>query len=141
MSISELYNTNEHRNNLAHFAAIINLALVDGAITPEEENKVKIFAYKLGVSDDEHQQIVGNLVKYPFIPPNTPQERLEHIYDFFKIIYSDHFIDEPELSLLKRYAVSLGYTSEKAAVVIQKSIKLFGGDIDFEDFEDFIKKK
>jgi len=140
MSILDLYQSSEHRNNLAHFSAIVNLALIDGAINPEEESKVNSFAHKLGISEKEYQEIIESPKKYPIIMPVGSVERMERLFDFFKIIFADHIIDEQELEMVERYAIGLGYTSDIAEVLIKKSIKIFSGNIAFEDFEYLINK-
>lgn len=140
MSILDLYQSSEHRNNLAHFSAIVNLALVDGEINPEEESKVERFAHKLDISEKEYQEIIQSPKKYPLRTIVSSSDRMERMFDFFKIIFADHIIDEPELEMINRYAIGLGYSSEKAKELIKRSIKIFNGEIDFEDFEYLIKK-
>ncbi len=141
MSIIDLYHSSEHRRNLAHFSAIVNLALTDGFINTEEETRLNGFSRKLGISPDEFSEIVANPSKYPLIAPVSSEMRLERLFDFFRIIYADHIVDEHELDLLNRYAIGLGYTSEKAEVIIKKSIKIFGGGIDFDDYLYLVSKK
>lgn len=141
MSIIDLYESSEHRNNLAHFAALVNLAHADGNFNTLEQETVKKFAHKLGITDEEYVQIVDNHKKYPLIPPTTSAVRLERIYDFFKMIASDHHLDEKQLNLLNKYAIGLGYPSDQARTIIDKSIKIFGGKIDFDDYEFLITKR
>ena len=141
MSIIDLYHSSEHRRNLAHFSAIVNLALTDGSINPDEDSRLTGFSRKLGISDAEFAEIVANPSKYPLISPIDAETRLERLFDFFRIIYADHIIDEDELGLLNRYAIGLGYTSEKAEVIIKKSMKIFGGGIEFEDYLYLVTKK
>lgn len=141
MGIVDLYQSSEHRNNLAHFAAIVNLALVDGEFNEEEKARVEKYAHKLGISSEEYALILENPKKYPLNPPADVVRRMERMYDFFKIIYADHIIDDEECGLLERYAIGLGYTSEQSAEIIKKSVKIFGGNIDLEDYQYLINKK
>ncbi len=46
MSIVDRFETSEHRNNIAHFAAIVNVAIVDGEINANEVTILKKFADK-----------------------------------------------------------------------------------------------
>lgn len=140
MSIIDLYQSTEHRNNLAHFSAIISLALTDGVINPEEETKIAGFARKLDISESEKEEIIKNPAKYPLITPVSSEKRAERLYDFFRIVYADHYIDDEELALLKRYAIGLGYKSEQVEVIIKKSMKIFGGEIEFEDYQYLMKQ-
>ena len=140
MPIRDLFESSEHRNNVAHFAAIVNIALSDGEINKKEETCLLQFANKLDISDEEYAYIIKNPGKHPINPPNTREGRLQRIYDLFKIIYADHYIDAPEENLIRKFAIGLGCTPEKAKVVIQKSIQIFGGGLAFEDYQYLLEK-
>lgn len=134
MSIKDLYNHSEKRNNLAHFAAIASLAAVDGEINPSEQKVLDKFAVKLDITGEEIREVMKKENKYPIEAPYTSEQRLERLYDLFKIIFADHRIDENEVRLIKKYAIALGYSPEKAEEVIRRSIILFMGKFDFEDY-------
>jgi hypothetical protein len=55
------------------------------------------------------------------------------------VIYVDHEIDDPEEKLIYTYAIGLGCSNDWAKALIAKSIKIFGGDIDFDDYKLLIK--
>jgi len=134
MSFTDLYGNSEHRKNLSHFAALATLAASDGAITSEEQVLLDRFARKLDISDTEYKEVMLPSNKYPIEPPADAEKRMERLYDLFRIIFSDHMIDEEEMSLLKKYAIGLGFSSESAKVVIERSVAIFSGKIDFEDY-------
>ncbi|MFT6837838.1 MAG: hypothetical protein ACJAZR_001367, partial [Sediminicola sp.] len=69
----------------------------------------------------------------------SSERRLERLFDLFKIIFVDHMIDDDELILIKKYAIGLGYTTEAANKIITRSINIFGGQIDFEDYVYLVK--
>lgn len=140
MSILDLYNHSEHRKNLAHFASIATLAAVDGEVNSQEMKLLNSFAYKLGITEAEFKEVRKKSNKYPIDPSNSSEKRLERLFDLFKIIFADHDIDEDEMVLLKKYAIGLGYPSKKADTIIEKSIAIFRGKIDFEDYLYLIKK-
>ncbi|MCK5443776.1 MAG: TerB family tellurite resistance protein [Maribacter sp.] len=140
MSILDLYNHSEHRKNLAHFASIATLAAVDGEVNSQEMKLLKSFAYKLDITEAEFKEVAKKSNKYPIDPPNSSEKRLERLFDLFKIIFADHEIDDEERGLLKKYAIGLGYSEEKADTIIEKSIAIFMGKIDFEDYLYLIKK-
>lgn len=139
MSILDLHPSNAHTNNLYHFSALVKLAQIDGELNEQEESLIKNFARKLDISEDEYAKVLIENNPYPLDAPVTAKERLEHLLDFFKIIYSDHQIDPPEMHLLKKYAIGLGYTEEAAAEIINKSMRLFSGRIDVDEYEQVLK--
>ena len=134
MSFNDLFDSGIHKRNLSHFAAIANLASVDGEINQEEQQMLEIFAQKLDIDETEFKTVLANPEKFPINPPENKEKRLERIYDLFRIIYSDHTIDEDEAKLLYRYAIGLGFSEAHAKEIIKKSDKIFGGRIDYEDY-------
>ncbi len=134
MSFNDLFDSGTHKRNLGHFAAIASLAAVDGDINAEEQVMLERFARKLDIDETEFKEILKTPAKYPINPPNTKELRLERLYDLFKIIYADHFMDNEEEVLVNKYAIGLGFSAEKAKEIIAKSIKIFGGQIHFEDY-------
>lgn len=140
MSFKDLYGNSEHRRNLAHFAAIATLASVDGEINEEELTLINRFARKLVISEEEYKTVMKNPNKYPIDPPTSLDRRLERMYDLFKIIFADHEIDDEERALIKKYAIGLGYSNDAADQVITRSIDIFSGKIDFEDYASMVRK-
>lgn len=138
MSIVDLYTSGAHRKNVAHFASLVSLATVDGVVDDEELEMLIRFAHKLDVTEVEYKDIIENGKKYVIEPNNNHEERLERLYDFLRLIFSDHFIDSEELDLLNRYAIGIGYDSKTASDLIKRSIDIFGGKISFEDYKKII---
>ncbi len=140
MSFADLYSSGEHRRNLAHFAALATLASVDGEISTEEKQLLDRFATKLDITKTEYEEILKKENKYPIGTITDSEKRLERLYDLFRIVYSDHKIDDEEMILIKKYAIGLGFTGEKADTVINRSMAIFGGGLDFEDYLYLVKK-
>ena len=141
MSFNDLFDSGNHKKNLGHFASIVTLAAADGTINSEEETLLKRFARRLDVDDTEYAEIMATPNRYPINPPNNKDERLERLYDLFKIIYIDHQIDENEDKLIHKYAIGLGFDNKDVERIIKKSKELFGGKIQFDDYDFLISKK
>ena len=140
MSFTDLYGNSEHRKNVAHFASLASLASSDGNINEAEKVLLDRFARKLDITDEEYVEVMKPTNKYPIDPPSSSEKRLERLYDLLIIIFADHVIDNEEMVLLKKYAIGLGYTNEIADNVIEKSVAIFSGRIDFEDYVYLLKK-
>ncbi|WP_027077187.1 tellurite resistance TerB family protein [Maribacter antarcticus] len=134
MSFIDLYGNPEHRKNVAHFAAMVTLAASDGTISEEEKTMLDNFARKLEISEKEYKEVMNPDNKFPIEPPVNSEKRLERLYDLFRIIFADHFIDDEEMILLKKYAIGLGFSGDSAHKVIERSIAIFSGKIDFDDY-------
>ena len=140
MSFTDLFESGEHNRNLAHFASILRIASVDGVLNKEEESKLKRFARKLDVTDEEYAAVLKNPEKYHLSPPYSAEKRLELMHDLFEMIFADNQIDSDELHLVEKYAIGLGYTEELAAKIINRSIKIYSGGLDFEDYKYLLAK-
>lgn len=139
MAFKDLYWNSEHRSNLAHFASIATLAAVDGEVGKEEKEMLDRFAFKLDITEEEYKEVMKKENKYPIEPSLDSGKRLERLYDLFRIIFVDQPIEENELVLLKRYAIEIGYPNEQAKKIIKKSVAIFSGKIDFEDYKFLLK--
>lgn len=141
MSFKDLFDSGEHRRNLGHFAAIVNMATVNGALNTEEEKLLKRFATKLDIDEKEYQEVLENPVQFPINPPDGIEKRLERLHDLFRMVFADHSIDDHERFLLEKYAIGLGFNAEQAKSIIERSIRIFQGGIDFEDYLYLLDKK
>jgi len=141
MSFNDLFDSGKHKKNLGHFASIVTLASADGAVNENELALLKRLARKLDVDNSEFEEILQTPNRYPINPPNNKFERLERIYDLFKIVYADNMMDENEEKLVNKYAIGLGFNSNDAERIIEKSKEVFGGKIAYEDYESIINKK
>lgn len=141
MAFSDLFGSGEHLRNLDHFSSIVNLAAIDGEINPREEAQLKRIAQKLDINESEYEKILENPHSFPISSPNDVEKRLERIYDLFTLIYSDHEMDAEELALIKKYAIGLGFSSEATENIIKRSVQIFSGQINFEDYLYLLRKK
>jgi len=140
MPILDLYQHSEQRKNLAHFASLASLAAVDGEVNSQEKRVLDRFAYKLGITEQEYKEVMKKENMYPLDPANSQEERLERLYDLFKIIFADYDLDDEEMVRLKKYAIGLGFPDKKADKIIEKSVAIFRGRIDFEDYHHLVTK-
>ncbi|MDT0643166.1 TerB family tellurite resistance protein [Zunongwangia sp. F363] len=140
MSFSDLFGSGEHLRNLSHFAAIVNLAAVDGEINPKEEVMLARFARKLDINEDEYARVLENPTAFPLTASHSVEKRLERLHDLFRIIYADHEMDDEEAEMIKRYAIGLGFSGEAADGIIKRSVEIFSGQLSFEDYRYLLNK-
>ena len=141
MSISDLFGSGEHLRNLGHFASIVSLAAVDGEINSFEEQRLKRFAAKLDISEEEYKKVLKHPTAYPLNSYYSVEQRLERLYDLFQIIFTDHSVGEEEMALIKKYALGLGFSSEASEKIIKRSVQIFSGEIAYEDYLYLLRKE
>ncbi|WP_411029663.1 TerB family tellurite resistance protein [Spongiimicrobium sp. 3-5] len=141
MSFKDLYYHSGQRKNLAHFAALTSLAAVNGEVKPEELKLLDRFAQKLHISEEEYKKVMKDPTQYAIEPEADSKERLKRFYDLFRIVHADMVVDEGERNLIRKYAIGMGFKSEEAEVLIERSIAIFGGNIDWDDYLYMIQKE
>lgn len=140
MSVNDLYSSNSANNNLAHFASIASLAAVDGVIDDEEKKLLIKFADRLQITKEQFKEVMKKENKYPITPQVSFRKRLERFYDLLRIVFTDGHIEKAEEILLTKYAIGLGFSVSKAEEILKRSIDIFTGKLDFEDYRSLIKK-
>lgn len=141
MSFSGLFESGERSRKISHFASILRMALVDGQFLDEEKKMLSRLARRLDITDEQYADIMKHPSNYPLNPPNSADERLERMLDLFKMVFVDGEIDDDEKRLIERYAIALGYTEELAVKLIRKSVEIFQGGLDLEDYRFLLNRK
>lgn len=140
MSVRDLYSSDSSNNNLAHFGSLVSLAAVDGQIAEPEMSVLKQFAHKLQITDEQFKEVMKSENKYAINHQVSYERRLERFFDLMKMIFADNELSDNEMVMLKRYAIGLGFPNEEADKLIEKSVAIFTGKIDFEDFMYLVRR-
>lgn len=140
MSISDLYPTGLHEENLGHFANIVRLALRDKTIDADEYELLKRLRKRLDISKSEFKEVLKNPEKHPVNPPVSYDDRIERLYDLTRMMFLDKNPTIDKTSIMDRIAVGLGFPVEEARDVVKEAIKFFLIEPDIEDFKIAIKK-
>jgi len=139
MSISDLFPTGKHKQNVGHFACIVRLALRDNNIDNNEYKLLKRLSVRLDISENEFKSILKNPEKYPINPPVSYDERLERLYDLTKMLFLDKNPTIDKTSTMDRVAVGLGFSAENAREVVREAARFFLKEPDVEDFKKAIR--
>ena len=139
MSRQEEFEITNPSSRLNHFANIASLAIKGNAITEVEQAMLHKMARKLEIPEHEIEKVLKNPQAYPVSHVNSKEQRLEYLFNLFKMIYSDAKLDEVERLLIKRFAIGMGFQPDQAEKIIQKSIRLFSGQFSFDDYKYFIE--
>lgn len=140
MSFSSLFETGQSARNKSHFASIAAIAVTTGGIGADEEKVLLRLKNSLDINDEDYATIIKNPTSYPVTPPTTSLERIQWLHDLFKIVFADHEMTDKEHVLLKRYATAIGYNDEDAEYLVARSIEIFSGHLNLEDYRYLLNK-
>ena len=140
MSISDLYPTGLHQENIGHFATIVRLALLDTKIDAKEYELLERLAVRLDITKKEFESILKNPKNYPVNPPVSYDDRLSRLYDLTRMLFLDKNPTIDKTSMMDRIAVGLGFPVENVREIVKESIKFFLKEPDIDDFKIAIKK-
>ena len=139
MSISDLYPTGLHEENIGHFAIIVRLALRDNKIDEDEAILLNRLARRLDITKSEFKAILKAPGNYPVSPSFSYDERLERLYDLTKMLFLDKNPTIDKTSIMDRIAVELGFPVEKAREVVKTAIEFFLKEPDIDEFKQRIR--
>lgn len=140
MSISDLYPTGLHQENIGHFATIVRLALLDTKIDAKEYELLERLTVRLDITKKEFDSILKNPNNYPVNPPVSYEDRLSRLYDLTKMLFLDKNPTIDKTSMMDRIAVGLGFPIENVREIVKEAIKFFLKEPDIDDFKIAIKK-
>ncbi len=139
MSFSSLFDSGFKKRNQSHFAAIVRVAMADGVITDDERTFLDRLAHRLEIGENAYKAILKDYNSHPINPPVSYDQRLERLYDLVRMIHVDTITGEPEIMLLKKIAVGLGFHAVNVKYIIDKALTLVSNGADLDDFVDQIK--
>ncbi|WP_299678205.1 TerB family tellurite resistance protein [uncultured Tenacibaculum sp.] len=140
MSISDLYASGQHKQEIGHFASIVKIALVDNTITEGEQKLLDRAAKKLNISEEEYKKILKNPDAYPVNPPIGYDESIERLYRLTTMIFADGDVDKDEVLLMRKITTALSFPLDNVEKICDEAIHLVMNNNDLETFTDAIKK-
>ncbi|MET2986634.1 TerB family tellurite resistance protein [Aureibaculum conchae] len=139
MSISNLYSSEAHKNNLSHFANIVKLALADEKLDDSEKELLNKLAKRFQIGEEKFQDILNNADNYTIRPPNSYDERIERLFKLTQMIFADDEVTGSEMIVLRRVAIGLGFSTTNAEKICDEAVHLVLNENDLEEFTEAIK--
>ena len=133
MSISDVYQGGQQKQNLAHLENLVEVALTDGAIVEEERKLLEKFAKRLSISSTELDEVIKNIGKHPINPPVDREERYKRFFRLIQMMLSDGIIGDKQDKLIHKFAIGLGYSEERTEELYNQTISFIKDEVDFED--------
>lgn len=140
MSIDQLFESGERKQDKGHFKNLVLVANADGIITKEENDLLNRIGKELGLSSQQIEHIKKNSDDYEIIPPISKIERLEQFVNLLEMVQVDGEIDDNEYYLLETLAVVLGFKKIQD-INIDKALFLISKGYDSESIAEIIVKK
>ncbi|WP_075343294.1 tellurite resistance TerB family protein [Tenacibaculum agarivorans] len=140
MSISDLYSSGQHKQEIGHFASLVKIAKSDDIITDGEQQLLDRAARKLHIKETEYKEILKNPDAFPLNPPIGYDESIERLYRLTKMIFADGNVDKNQVILLQKVAIALSIPLDNVEKVCDEAIHLVMNDNDLEDFTAAVKK-
>ena len=140
MSISDLYASGKHKQEIGHFASVVKIAEIDNVISEGEQKLLDRAAVKLNISSEEYTEILKSPEKFPVNPPISYDERIERLYRLTKMIFADESVDRDEVIIMRKIAIALQFPTDNVEKVCDEAIHLILNNNDLDTFTEAIKK-
>jgi len=139
MTILDALANAEYRQRISLLATLIRLSESDGKLDEKEWKIIEKVAENFGFLDEEAlKYLKKNYRKYSLDPPFSLDDRIEQLYELWKLAYADGKLDEKELRLMRRVVVSLGFPLNKIDEVYEASKEAFKKGVSKEEFNRLI---
>lgn len=140
MSISDLYTSGKHKEEIGHFANIVKIAKADGDIGELEEALLIRAGKNLNITLEESIVILNNPEKFPINSPVSYEERVERLFRLTRMLLVDGDAHLKEVNLLQKIAIGLNFKSNNVEKVCEEAINLVKNNTDLENFKIAIRK-
>ncbi len=139
MSILNALANAEYRQRISLLATLIRLSEVDGKIDENEWKVIEKVADSFGFLDrDALKYLKKHYREYVLETPFSLDERIDQLYNLWKLAFSDGKLDEKESRLLHRVTVSLGFPVKKTERIYKAALEAFKKGISKEEFNKII---
>lgn len=109
MSIADLFEHGERKQDKGHFRNLVLIANSDGELAEAEDKLLQEIGSELGLSADQIEDIKNNPDQYEVHPPADRTERFEQIVNLIQMVQADGKVEESEMKVLEKVAVAIGY--------------------------------
>jgi len=123
MSFFDLFKSQESRESLSHLKNLVAVAFADGRLEENEMAAIATVMSREGLSKSDFERCVKNPKGIKFIPPKTPEKRLQNLIDMVALMMCDGNIDEKEMLVCKITAEALGFKHEIIDTMIAEVIE------------------
>ena len=139
MSLLDLFTSGDHKRTRTYFAALVKIAFADEAMDKDELNYLEKMAGRMGISDSEFTRILEHPENYPIDSPLNYDDRIEQLYRFVNMVFSDDEIKLDEVKTVRKLVVGLGFPVDNAEKVTDEAIFLVKNENNLEEFNTAIR--
>jgi len=102
---------------------VIGIMLADGKIDPRERTVLKAVCKRVGITEQEVADLMGNLGSSEFVAAKDDRERVLQLCDMVFMMLADGKIDKSELVFCMAAACRLGFHPKVVEGLIAKIVK------------------
>lgn len=109
MSIVNLFEHGERKQDKGHFRNLVLLANSDGELAEAEDQLLDAIGRQLGLTVEQVEDIKENPENYAVNPPSDRTERFEQMVNLIQMVEADGKVEAAEMRILEKIAVAIGY--------------------------------
>ena len=109
MSIVNLFEHGERKQDKGHFRNLVMIANSDGELAASEDRLLDAIGRELGLTQEQMEDIKANPEDYAIHPPSDKTERFEQMVNLIQMVQADGKVEDEEMNILKKMAVAIGY--------------------------------
>lgn len=137
MSILDIFDHPEKKQDKEHFKHLVDIAMADGLIEEEENKMLNRIGKDLGLTDSEINILIDSSKNASYNPPYELRKRFEQMYTIVKMVLADGKIENNEMRMATHIGLKSGFTETEIPVLLAV---LIGGIRNNENEDDLFEQ-
>jgi len=125
MSIAEIFESGERKQDKGHFRNLVLLARIDGGISEVEQKLLTKIGARLGLTSAQIEDITERPERYPITPPSGKEERIERFVQLCEMVTVDGNVAESEKQVIRRISVALGFNDNDFDTFFNRVVNMY----------------
>lgn len=138
MSTDSDFDNSEKRKS--HILNLVKLAQADGKWHENEKKFVASVAKRIGLTDEEHEDLIFYPDRIKFVPAISERERIIILYDLLFMMKMDGKVNQDEEMLCMELGLRLGFNPAMIDEMIQVMKDYTGNQVPQDGLLDVLKK-
>jgi hypothetical protein len=141
MSIVEYFDQPFRKQDKEHFRHLVHVALADGIIEDSEMEMLNLLGKNMGLTGAEMDDLLEATKRSEYHPPYKLARRFKQLYGIVKMVLADKRIDDGEMCLTKKLALTSGFPAGELPLLLDLLIDGIKNGVEEDDLLILFKER
>jgi len=123
MSILDVFETGQHKQEKGHLRNLIMIAKADGDFSEDQHVLIQKMAMRYNIAAKDVKALIDHPEAFAINPPAAKEDRYKEMLELVKMAYVDKIFEVHEMELLQKFAIGIGFPTEQSIEVVKAVCK------------------